>query len=76
MPTINKQTTSLTQQTNEQTKVIQEAVSPEVSKLNHAAMNKKTRRSNAVFSRKKTRKKENGFIPPIIPVDGLCYKIR
>ena len=29
------------QQTNEQTKVIQEVVSPEVSKLNHAVMNKK-----------------------------------
>ena len=29
------------QQTNEQTKVIQEVVSPEVSKLKHAEMNKK-----------------------------------
>ena len=29
------------QQTNEQTKVIQEVVSLEVSKLNHAVMNKK-----------------------------------
>ena len=36
-PTINKQS----QQTNEQTKIIQEVVSPEVSKLNHAVMNKK-----------------------------------
>ena len=39
VPTIiNKQTS---QQTNEQTKVIQEVVSPEVPKLNHAVMNKK-----------------------------------
>ena len=38
-------------------KVIQEAVSPEVSKLNHA-VKQKARRSNAVFSsRRKTRKK-------------------
>ena len=29
------------QQTNEQPKVIQEVVSPEVSKLNYAVMNKK-----------------------------------
>ena len=28
-------------QTNDQTKVIQEVASPEVSKLNHAVMNKK-----------------------------------
>ena len=33
-------------------KVIQEVVSPEVSKLNHAVMTKKARRSNAVFSKK------------------------
>ena len=37
MPTIKKQDP----QTNEKTKVIQEVPSPEVSKLNHAVMNKK-----------------------------------
>ena len=38
VPTIiNKQS----HQTNEQTKVIQKVVSPEVPKLNHAVMNKK-----------------------------------
>ena len=35
------QQTNLSQQTNEQTKVIQEVVSPEVSMLNHAVINKK-----------------------------------
>ena len=60
------------------TKVIQETVSPEVSKLNDAVMNKKTRRSNAVFSRKKTTKKKmvhHTPCQPIIPVDELCYKM-
>ena len=41
------------QQTNLQTKVIQEIVSTEVSKLN-PAVRKKTRISNEVFFRKKT----------------------
>ena len=51
VPTIiNKQTS---QQANEQTKVIQEVVSPELPKLNHAVMNKK-RDQNAVFLIKKT----------------------
>ena len=36
MPTINKQTTL-----NKQTKVIQEVVSPKVSRLNQSVMNKK-----------------------------------
>ena len=35
------QQTNLSQQTNEQTKVIQEVVSPEVSMLNHTVINKK-----------------------------------
>ena len=34
------QKTNWSQQTNEQTKVIQEVVSPKLSKLNHAVMNK------------------------------------
>ena len=54
VPTINKQ---WSQQTTEQKKVIQEEVSPEVSKLKHVEM-KKIRRSNAVFSSKNTRKKK------------------
>ena len=33
--------TNWSQQTNEQTKINQEVVLPEVSKLNHAVMNKK-----------------------------------
>ena len=56
-PTNNNK--KLSQQTNEQTKVIQEVVTPEVSKLNHTRCNEqKARRSNAVFSSKKTRKKK------------------
>ena len=39
--TYHHQQTNYSQQTNEQTKVIQEVVSPEVPKLNHAVMNKK-----------------------------------
>ena len=38
---IYHQQTNESQQTNEQTKVIQEVLSPEVSKLNHDVMNKK-----------------------------------
>ena len=54
------QQTNQSQQTNRQTKVFQEVVSPEVSKLNHAEMSKKQGhlRSYAVFSRKKNRKKK------------------
>ena len=37
----HNQQTNCSQQTNEQPKVIQEVVSPEVSELNHAVMNKK-----------------------------------
>ena len=55
VPTIiNKQTS---QEANEQTKVIQEVVSPELPKLNHAVMNKK-RDQNAVFLIKKTIKRK------------------
>ena len=35
------QQTDYSEQTNEETKVIQEVVSPEISKLNHTVMNKK-----------------------------------
>ena len=35
------QQTDESQQTNEETNVIQDVVSPEVSKLNHTVMNKK-----------------------------------
>ena len=49
VPTIiNKQTS---QQANEQTKVIQEVVSPELPKLNHAVINKK-RDQNADYKKK------------------------
>ena len=53
-------------------KVIQEVVSPEVSKLNHAVMNKKQGDQMQFSLRKKTRKKKIEFIQPIIPVNGLC----
>ena len=74
VPTINKQ---WSQQTTEQKKVIQEEVSPEVSKLKHVEM-KKIRRSNAVFSSKNTRKRkwiQNTPCQPIISVDGLWCKM-
>ena len=67
------------QQNVKQTEVIQEVVSPEVSKVNHSVMNKK--RGNQIeFSpekktqKKKERKKENRFIicQPITPVDESC----
>ena len=50
---IYHQKTNQSQQTNEETKAIQEVVPPEVSKLNHTVMNKKARRSNTVFSRER-----------------------
>ena len=46
-----RQQTNLSQQTNEQTKVIKEVVSPKVSKLNHTVMNKKHK--ERVFSRER-----------------------
>ena len=51
-------------------KVTQEVVSPEVSKLNHAVMNKK-QGDQMQFSVKKEDWKKNGFIQPIIPVYEL-----
>ena len=51
-------------------RTIQVLVSPEVSKLNQ--VQQKEKRLNAVWS---DYKKENAFIQPIIPVDGLCYKM-
>ena len=48
--------TDYSQQTIGQTKVIQKVVPPEISKLNHALMNKKQEDQIPVFSRKKTRK--------------------
>ena len=41
LKSICHQKTNQSQQTNGQTRVIQEVVSPEVSKLNHVVMNKK-----------------------------------
>ena len=46
---IDKQTS---QQTNEQTKVIQEVVSPELPRLNHAVMNKKRDQKCSFLKRK------------------------
>ena len=40
------------QQTNEQTKVIQEVVSPELPRLNHAVMNKKRDQKCSFLKRK------------------------
>ena len=54
LPSTNK---LVSQQTSEQTKVIEEVVSLRISMLNHAVINK-TRRSYAVFCRKKNRKKK------------------
>ena len=50
VPTIEQ--TNYSQQTNEQTKVIQEVVSPEVPKLNHVAVNKKRDQKCSVLSKK------------------------
>ena len=51
---IYHQWTNQSQQTVEQTEVIQEAVSPKVSKLNHSVMKKKQGGQMQSFSRKKT----------------------
>ena len=56
VPTDLPSTNRLSQQINDQTKVIQEVVSLEVPKLNHTAMNKKQGKKIPVSSRKKTRK--------------------
>ena len=48
--------------TNEQTKVIQEVVSPELSKLNHAVMNKNQGNQMQFSLKKWLEKKENEFI--------------
>ena len=56
VPTDLPSTNRLSQQINDQTKVIQEVVSLEVPKLNHTAMNKKQGNQIPVSSRKKTRK--------------------
>ena len=52
------QQTNWAQQTIEQPKVIQEVFSPEVSKLNHAVMNKKQEDRMQFCPEKKTRKKK------------------
>ena len=56
-------------------KVIEEVVLPEISKLNHVVMNKKQGDQMLFPLEKEDEKKENGFIQPIIPVYGLCYKM-
>ena len=75
LPSTNK---LVSQQTNGQTKVIQDVVSPEVSKLNHAVMNKK-QGDQMQFSLYKRLEKRKCIHPtpcqPIIPVDRLCYKM-
>ena len=58
------------QQTNEQTNVIQEVVSPEVSMLNPAVMNKK-QGDQMQFSLEKEDQEKNGFIQTIMSVYGL-----
>ena len=72
-PTINNQT-SLNKPIRKQ-KLFKKLVAPEVSKLNHAVINKKQRDKMQFFSRKKYYKKRNEIIQPIIPADRLCYKI-
>ena len=52
------QQTNYSQQTIEQTKFIHKVLSPDVSKPNHAVLNKMPG-PNAVFSRKKTSRKKN-----------------
>ena len=66
LPSIKK----LYQQTNEQTNVIQEVVSPEVSMLNPAVMNKK-QGDQMQFSLEKEDQEKNGFIQTIMSVYGL-----
>ena len=61
----------------EQTKVIQEIVSPEVSELNHFVINKKQgdQRQFSQEKRLEKRKRIHHSCQPIIPVDGLyCVK--
>ena len=68
------QYTKQSHQTIEQTKVIQEVVSPEVSKLIYNVMNEK--QGDKIQSSPEKKIKEEGFITlvqPIILVDGLCY---
>ena len=57
------------QQTNEQTNVIQEVVSPEVSMLNPAVLNKK-QGDQMQFSLEKEDQEKNGFIQTIMSVYG------
>ena len=56
------QQTNQSQQNIEQTKVIQEVYSPDVSKLNDAVMNRKQGNQIHISPKKKNKKKENGFI--------------
>ena len=68
------QETKQSQQTIKQTKVVQEVVSPEVSKLIYYVMNEK--QGDKIQSSPEKKIKEKGFITlvqPIILVDGLCY---
>ena len=71
--------TNWSQQTIEQTKFIQEVVSPEVSKLNYTVMNKK-QGDEVQFSPEKRLEKRKWIhhtpCQPIIPVGGMCYKMR
>ena len=64
------------QQTNEQTKVIQEVVSPEVSKLYYTLLNKKQGDQIQFFPEKKLEKRKwiHHYCQINIPLDGLCYK--
>ena len=55
-------------------KVIQEVVSPEVSKIYHAVMTKK--QGDKIQMQFSVEKEENEFIQPIIPVHGSCIKWR
>ena len=61
----------------EQTNVIQKVVSPEVSKLNHAVINKK-QGDQLQFSPEKRLEKGKWIHDSCqltIPVDGFCYKM-
>ena len=53
IPTDIHQQTNKSQQTKEETKVIQKVVSPDASKLNHAVMNKKKQGHQMQFSLEK-----------------------
>ena len=65
------QQTNQSQQAIEQTKFIQKVVSPDVSKPNHAVMNKKQDKKQFSLEKKWIRHS----CQPIISVDGLWYKI-